>query len=64
MRRNVLATEDEELVDLVDVAVDLVVEDEEDQQLLHLGSRDVQLLHQGATDTEVRSTQNQEIWQS
>jgi len=43
---NVLATEDEELVDLVDVAVDLVVEDEEDQQLLHLGSRDVQLLHQ------------------
>jgi hypothetical protein len=41
-----------------------VVEDEEDQQLLHLGSRDVQLLHQGATDTEVRSTQNQEIWQS
>jgi hypothetical protein len=48
----VLAAEDKELVDLIDVAVDLVVEDEEDEQLLHLSRRDVQLLIDTKTGKE------------
>jgi len=40
----VLAAKDEKLMDLVNTSVDLVVQDEEDQELLHFCYSNVQLL--------------------
>mmetsp|Transcript_6199 Transcript_6199/g.18622 ORF Transcript_6199/g.18622 Transcript_6199/m.18622 type:complete len:271 (+) Transcript_6199:155-967(+) len=50
-----LVGEEEERADLVDVAVDVAVEDERDEKLLHLALRDVELARdEGEADARVR----------